>query len=277
MRYLLIFSITLTVCFAAQTLALSAVGGRTKKCESNFFSSLARIQTGIQNQPKIMLLGSSMTGRLPDRTMGFDGVSNLGCDGSSAVDTLRAMNQGLLPTAPQLIIEGNTLIRGTSQGSSEISRAINSPWFKAGLMFRNLGATARPTAFAYSFLMSHQLRANDSDKYKDLNPSTIPLIPESPSVELAADESLLVSELSSILKMLKDKGVKVMIVVIPPGGAPDSGAVRLPLALADHAQVPFWDLSSGLPMDAISYTDAIHMSPASATLIMKMLSLELSR
>lgn len=67
-----------------------------------------------------------------------------------------------------------------------------------------------------------------------------------------------------------------MIVVIPPGGAPDSGAVRLPLALADHSQVPFWDLSSGLPKDAISYTDAIHMTPESATLIMKMLSVELS-
>lgn len=170
MRYLIMAAASLGTCFWAQSILLNAHDGRTNKSESNFFSSVARIQTGIQDQPKIMLLGSSMTGRLPDRTRGFPGVSNLGCDGASAVDTLRAMDEGLLPTAPQLIIEGNTLSRGTSQESSEISRAINSPWFKAGLIFRNLGATARPAAFAYSFLMSHQLRASDRDKHQDLIP-----------------------------------------------------------------------------------------------------------
>lgn len=102
MRYPLILAITLALCFAAQSLALHLSGGRTAKSESNFFSSIGRIQAGAQGKPEVMVLGSSITGRLPDRTQGFHGWANMGCDGGSAVDALRAMDAGILPTAPGL-------------------------------------------------------------------------------------------------------------------------------------------------------------------------------
>ena len=99
MRYALPFALTLALLFTVQTLALRAVGGRTAKSESNFFSSVGRIQAGTTGKVDAMMLGSSITGRLPDKAQGYAGWANMGCDGGSAVVTLRAMDKGLLPAA----------------------------------------------------------------------------------------------------------------------------------------------------------------------------------
>ena len=154
LRYLAGLLGMFAVCLGVQTLALRASGGKSLKSESNYFSSIARIQTETQGKPRIMLLGSSMTGRLGDRARHFDGVANLGCDGGSAVVTLRAMDRGILPTAPLLIVEANSLSFELEQRGKEIGAAIDSPWFQLGIKTPNLGATARPTAFAYSWLMA---------------------------------------------------------------------------------------------------------------------------
>jgi hypothetical protein len=272
MSYTLPFFLTLIACFGLQSLALRAVGGKTNKSESNFFSSIARIQTGIRDQPEIMLLGSSMTGRLPDRNQGFVGVANLGCDGSSAVDTLRAMDAGKLPIAPLLIVEGNTLYRAVRADPSEIATAMDSPWFNIGKHVPNLGATARPAAFVYSKLMDHQLGAGQQTATMDIAPSNALGIPTGPTPALSEAESLLIDELSAVMGRLKNRGSMFLITVIPPSGNPDSASIRLPLALALKAQVPYWNLHAALPQSTISYTDGIHMTPSSAVTIMSFLS-----
>jgi hypothetical protein len=271
MRYSFILALTLAACFGIQSLALRAVGGKTNKSESNFFSSLARIQSGIRDHPEIMLLGSSMTGRLPDRNQGFPGVANLGCDGSSAVDTLRAMDEGKLPMAPVLIIEGNTLYRAVSGTRTEIARAIDSPWFKVGSQVRNLSATARPAAFAYSNLMARKLGTANQD-LQILKTKSSPEILNGPAPALDEAEARLIHDLAAVIGRLQKRGSRFLITVIPPGGTSDSAYVRLPMALALEARVPYWNIHSELPQDFISYTDGLHMSPRSAAAIMKLLS-----
>jgi hypothetical protein len=65
--YATAFVLMLATCFGGQWYALRMSGGRTVKSEPNYFSSLARIQSGVRESPRIMLLGLSMTGRLADR------------------------------------------------------------------------------------------------------------------------------------------------------------------------------------------------------------------
>lgn len=261
--YLITLILTLAACFGIQSIALRSVGGRTMKSESNFFSSIARIQTGIRDNPKTMLLGSSMTGRLPDRNAGFTGVSGLGCDGGSAADALRAIDQGLLPKAQTLIIEGNTLLRARGGIESEIARAIRSPWFQVGRHYQLLGATARPSAFAYSKLLAKKIGFADGPNG--------PLLPVSTSAkiwqiadDLPADANQLVDELTAIIQRLKQQNTQVMIVILPPGADPDSLNLRIPHQLSRRASVPLLDLTKNLPQGAVQLTDSSHMAPASA-------------
>lgn len=257
------FLLILVACFGTQTLALHSVGGKTNKSESNFFSSVARIQTGVRNQPEIMLLGSSMTGRLPDRTIGFDGVTNLGCDGGSAVDTLRAMDQGVLPIAPVMIIEANTLYRALDGQTSEISKAIRSPWFKMGTHVPQLGATARPAAFAYSKLLAAKIGPIEGAEGPLLPISNVPVIQTSAS-ELPVEADALVREIESIVNRLQTRGVQLILVMIPPAAEADSLETRIPTEVSYRAQIPLLDLTASLPRDAVRLTDGVHMDPPSA-------------
>jgi hypothetical protein len=263
MRYLLFLSLTLAVCFGFQTYALNAVGGRTTKSESNFFSSIARIQTGVGDNPRIMLLGSSMTGRFPDRSSGFDGVSSLGCDGSSAVDTLRAMDRGELPYAPILVIEGNTFYRAVGSNKSEIAQAIASPWFEIGINTPQLSASARPAAFAYSRLLAAKIGRSEGPDGRLLPVSTKALVCTE-TQHLAKNEGHLICEMEAIFMRLQNKGVKLMIVILPPGKSKDTPNVRLPAEISRRTKVPLLDLTDSLPKDSVRFTDGVHMDPQSA-------------
>jgi hypothetical protein len=263
MHYFLLLLLTLAGCFGIQSLALHSVGGKTNKSESNFFSSVARIQTGIRDQPEIMLLGSSMTGRLPDRNQDFTGVANLGCDGSSALDTLRAMDAGSLPIAPVLVIEGNTLHRALAAQVTEITKAIHSPWFKIGTRISQLGATARPSAFAYSKLLARKIGNMEGPNGPMLPVSSIASI-QVPDSSLPADADVLVREVDSIFKRLQARDVRLMLVMLPPGAATDSLNRRIPYEISSRSLIPLLDLNAGLPANAVRYTDGVHMDPTSA-------------
>lgn len=271
MSYLLTLTLTLAACFGLQSLALRAVGGRTNKSESNFFSSVARIQTGIRDQPDIMLLGSSITGRLPDRSQGFPGVANLGCDGSNAIDTLRAMDRGQLPCAPLVIIEGNTLYRSVGGSRSEIATAIGSPWFRIGCHLPNLSATSRPAAFLYSHLLSNRIGHGGAAQASSLVASNTPSIAAFQSPSVSQQEAALIAEVSGMIDRLGKKGTRFLVTILPPGGDSQSAHVRLPKALALEANVPFWDLSTAVADGSIRFTDGVHMTPQSAASIMTLL------
>lgn len=266
MSYALTLTFALAACFGLQTLGLHLVGGRTTKSESNFFSSIARIQTGAAEPvAEMFLVGSSLTGRFPSRSAEFPDVANLGCDGENAAVVMRAIDKGILPLPPVLVIEGNTLYRELNPSESVVAGIMDSPWFKIGCKVPNLGATARPSAFAYSILLERKVgRADDGEK-TSLPIDTQPVIASASDVApLPRDAADLVDELALLVERLQSKGTKVLIVQLPPGAAPDSMYTRLPYSLSQKAGVPILDLIRDLPTGSVTYTDGIHMAPASA-------------
>lgn len=265
--YAIAFTVFLAACFGGQSLALRQSGGKTVKSESNYFSSVARIQTETRGAPRVMLLGSSMTGRLADRGAELPGVANLGCDGGSAVVTLRAMDRGLLPAAPVLVIEANTLSYALENRGREIAAAIGSDWFKLGTRLPNVGATARPTAFAYSWLMAR--KESSAPSSGELSVSTKPVrlsAADAPALEPAA--STLVDELAGILGRLEAKGSRVILVMLPPGVKTGCVQTDLPRALACKTGLPWWDLNEGIAPGSVGFTDGLHLDAPSASKVL---------
>jgi len=266
MRYFLIISLTLVACFSMQTLALRAVGGRTTKSESNFFSSIGRIQAGAQGEAKVMLLGSSITGRLPDRAQGVAGFANMGCDGGSAVDALRAMDAGILPTAPWLIIEANTLQLALDEKPTEIGQAMRQPWFKVGLKTPSLSAYARPAAFFYSKLLARRIGGFGTvSPETDLGVESRPRqVLDSPARTITPRQDALIEEITAIIDRLRAKGCQAMIVWLPPARGNGSVAPPWILEMARRSQVPYWDLGQEAAPGTVALTDGVHMAAPSA-------------
>lgn len=270
--YLTGLIVVFAACLGLQTLALRAVGGKTLKSESNYFSSVARIQTESQGKPRVMMLGSSMTGRLGDRAQRVEGVANLGCDGGSAVVTLRAMDRGILPAAPLLIVEANSLAFELEGRGKEIGAAMEEDWFRIGIHTPNLGATARPAAFVYSWLMTRKLDAatGGSEEFLEIGSTPGVLDPASlPALDSKA--SALVDEVAGILDRLDRKGSEFLIVKLPPATEDDSIAK----AIAAKSGVRWWDLTDGLPSGSVGYSDGLHLDAESAQKVMLTLMREL--
>lgn len=266
MKHAVIVILTLASCFGIQALALRAVGGRTTKSESNYFSSLGRIQAGSTGKAEIMLLGSSITGRLPDRANGFEGVANMGCDGGSAVDALRAMDRGLLPAAPVLVVEVNTLHRALDPLPSEVGQAMDRPWFQAGMRVPGVSAYARPAGFFYSALLARKIGGfGDPVTGLDLDVSSRPGRPE-----LAVDEDeirgerALADEIVRLIQNLRARGSRVVLVWLPPGRGADSPTPAWIAKIIRDGEAEWWDLGTDADPALVELTDGVHMSAASA-------------
>lgn len=254
----------LAACMAIQGWALKTSGGRTTKSESNFFSSLGRIQAGTVGKPEVMLLGSSITGRLPDRANGFGGFANMGCDGGSAVDALLAMDRGILPLAPILVIEANTLNRALDARPSEVGLAMTRPWFKVGTELPLLSAYARPSAFAYSKLLAHKIGGFDSTNDEDLKVSSVPGDPEIPSEPIQDEERALINRLVPAIARMQQDGTRIVFVWLPPGrgvGIPAPAWIR---ALVAESESEWWDIGNDCDRSLVTLTDGTHMSAPSA-------------
>lgn len=268
MRHTLILIITLGLCFAAQSLALRAVGGRTAKSESNFFSSIGRIQAGAQGKADLMVLGSSITGRLPDRAQGFPGTANMGCDGGSAVDALRAMDRGILPNAPQLFIEANTLHLALNPKPTEIGLAVQGPWFHVGLRIPNLAAYARPAGFLYSKLLASRIGGTNGLEFtEDLKASGLPEMITHVSAPPCGDfqEEKLIAEISGILRRLQQRGSQTTILWLPPArGDAWSEPPAWILEIARRSGARWWDLGQQAAASTVTLTDGVHMAAPSA-------------
>jgi hypothetical protein len=276
LNYLLTFGCGLAVCFGLQTAFLRHSHGRSVKSESNFFSTIARLQAATRDSPQVLLLGSSMTGRLPDRSRGFPGVANMGCDGGSAVETLQAIDRGDLPAAPLIIVEGNTLQHGFEMTSSQVADAATTWSFREGARFPALGASGRPSALIYSTLMERKLGGPSGPGLEPLHPVTRPGLPDSPPQAEPFPDRSHISALAAIAGRLKEKGSRLVVVMLPTG-AVSPGSLLVAQEFARQAAVPFWDLGGGIAKDDVQLSDDVHMTPASAAATMKTLMLELDR
>lgn len=274
MRYLVILLLTLGTLFGLQMVALRLSGGRTIKSESNFFSSLGRAQAGAVGNPEIMLLGSSITGRLPDRAQGYAGIANLGCDGGSAIDALRAIDRQILPSAPTLVIEANTLQHALSHPNSEVGLAMSKPWFQVGLRFPCLAAYARPSAFIYSSLLGGRaIAAGEKGEATDLGVTSepAPVTKEGREIALASQQQL-VDEIAGILDRLSKKEVRPVFVWLPPGRPQDVSVPEWIMALAAASDADWWDLGNQAQPERVTLTDGVHMDAASAARTVRTLS-----
>lgn len=266
MRYFLILILTLAACFGVQALALQMSGGRTLKSESNFFSSVGRIQAGAHAQQDIMVLGSSITGRLPDVAQGFSGISNMGCDGGNGIDSLRAIDKGILPSAPWIFVEANTLQLSLNPKPTEISRTMEGRWFQYGIEHPSISAYARPAAFFYSKLLSKKIGTYDStDADRGFGFTTLPSLAVAPqNPDLTTTQQALIAEVSQIISRLRNKGSEVIFVWLPPARK-DDHQLNWILAMAAASKSYWWDLGQSVPKEEIKLTDGVHMDATSAT------------
>lgn len=266
-RYPLILLVSLAGCFSLQSLALKAVGGKTRKSESNYFSSVARLQTETKDQPEVLILGSSLTGRLPDRPQ----VGNLGCDGGSAVITLRAIDEGILTGAKVIFVEANTLAYELQGRGKEIAAAIRTDWFKVGVKIPNLGATARPSAFVYSWLDSKRggagVRGSGAEGAPPFAAGAGFSVVEQYSSLADRDEARLVDELSGIIGRLTKKGMDLRLVMLPAGGEEMEVDLRIATSVAGRTKLPWWNMYDRPGGNEIRYTDGRHLDPASAAAV----------
>lgn len=266
MKYFFLLASTLCVCFCTQYIALREIGGRTVKSESNYFSSLGRIQSGAIGKPEVMLLGSSITGRLPDRAQGFQGVACMGCDGGSAADTIRAIDEGIIPRAPVIIVEANTLPVALA-GKSQIGTAIRAPWFRAGIFMPLLSAYARPSAFLYSPLLSSRTGSYNLNQNSTLGVVTKPVSfsPEWDMYQVDSKEAALIADLSARIKRLCKNGSRVILVWLPPRRPQNQPPPPWILKLAAESEIEWWDLGQDAKSSEVKLTDRVHMDAESAS------------
>jgi hypothetical protein len=270
-RYTITLTLSLALCFAAQGFVLHKSGGAPKG-ESNYFSSLGRLQSGARGKPEVMVLGSSVTGRLPDRAHGFTGWANMGCDGGSAVDALRAMDAGILPVAPLLVIEANTL-HMPLETNVGIGDSIQGSWFRLGLKIPSIASDARPASFLYSKLLARKIGGFETaDGDEDLGVGSRPeLVTGSPPIELPPAQEALTEEVRGILERLQAKGSRAVIVWLPPARKGRNFILELSREMARRSGVPYWDLGQEAAPDTVQLTDGVHMTPASAARTMRSL------
>ena len=271
MRYTLTLTLTLALCFAAQGFVLHKSGGAAKG-ESNYFSSLGRLQSGARGNPEVMVLGSSITGRLPDRRHGFSGWANMGCDGGSAVDALRAMDAGILPTAPLLVIEANTL-HMPLEPNVGIGDSIHGSWFQLGMKIPSIAADARPASYLYSKLLAIKIGAFEAaDGDEDLEVGSRPeLVTGEARIDLSPAQEALVEEVSGILKRLQSRGIRAVIVWLPPARSGGNFLLELSREMARRSGIPYWDLGQEAAPGTVQLSDGVHMTPASASRTMRSL------
>jgi len=266
MRYTLTLALTLAACFGVHALALQMSGGRTLKSESNFFSSVGRIQAGARAQQDIMVLGSSITGRLPDVAQGFSGISNMGCDGGNGIDSLRAIDKGILPSAPWIFVEANTLQRSLTPKPTEISRAMEGNWFKYGIKHPAISAYARPAAFFYSALLAKKIgtyASSDAGRGFGFTTRPSPAVAP-PNPDLTTPQQALIVETSEMISRLRAKGSQVIFVWFPPARDDDHQLTWI-LTMAAASKSYWWDLGQAVPKEEITLTDSVHMDATSAT------------
>ena len=264
--YVLRFFATLILLFILQYVILHCYfSGRALKSESNYFSTIGRIQAACREEADVFMLGSSLTGRLPDRIDGFQGVANLGSDGGSALDTLRAIDQGVLPKSRLIVIEANTLPWAIGQKPTEVQRSIGSLWFGVGVKLPCLSACARPSAFFYSRLIQHRIGDFNNYKNNSLNVTAIPYLPEfNVSCVYSNDEKLLIDELSSIFGRMK-KNTKFCLVWLPPHRK-NGGEIPCWISnMASKNDIPILDLGTHDSCKNVRLTDGAHMDANSAS------------
>jgi hypothetical protein len=176
------------------------------------------------------------------------------------------MDAGILPVAPVLVIEVNTLSRALEPGSSEVGQAMGRPWFGMGMKVPAVSAYARPSAFFYSLLLARRVGDyGDPESGANLEVKSLPIaLDVKEGIELPSREAELKKEVVAIIRRLSAKGAKVVFVWLPPGRSDGSGIPGwIQAAIAESSSL-WWDLGQEADKQLVTLTDGVHMAAPSA-------------
>lgn len=228
------------------------------KGESNFFSSRARSQAALYSDAKIVLLGSSITGRIPNCDSGNNLIANFGADGKTFESGFSWLYQRGVRTGDFIFIETNMIHGMTNSDFPPITQ-----WENLGAKIPLLRANYRPSGLLYSLLRNYRdaddkIRTSiqDFDYKAFLRMDGSVFEPDASHADLLAQ-----------LKKIKQSGANIIFVEYPSGRRSlESMQNRLPLILwlRKELDIPFYDFTSMLGNNKITLSDGVHLDSKSA-------------
>lgn len=260
--------ISLAAAFAVQALVVYGLGWTAVKDASNYWSSFNRLQAAMRPGAEMVVVGSSITGRLPGREAGNEAVANLGIDGASMRDGLAMLAEGIVPAAPLVAVEMNTLQAAVEQPLSALGKTAGGLWTAIGNAVPLLGAGARPTGVLYSAVMRRM--RSDAGRRIDGESWIIP----SPCVKhgdgknkVMGEDRRIADELVRHIRALQDRGSSILLVSYPPGNVRPIFTERqeaLVTFLSAATGAPYLDLVQALDGKPLEFTDGVHLGRDSA-------------
>lgn len=253
-----ILIITLAVLFGSHSFLIrSGLISYTKEA-SNFFSSRARAQAAVYSDAKIILLGSSLSGRIPGCESGNMTIANFGVDGQTFAAGLRWLNLRRNKQDDVVILETNMIHGLKNTVFGEISL-----WEKLGTKIPELRASSRPSAMLYSALKNgFQAKRGNWDVDHEVDVRNYLVYNES-NFQPKEEDLLLLSELTKI----QHAGGKVVFVEYPSGDRSiDSFSSRKSRItwLASKLNSSFYNFSHLVEEGVVQLSDGVHLDADSA-------------
>jgi hypothetical protein len=261
---------SLVACFSLQAYFRYALDMGTGKNESNYFSTLSRFQSAASPAAEIAFAGSSITGRIPGRESGNEGIANLGSDGGPALDGIRLIASGQIEAPKWLVIEANTLYGGVGYAETLIVKGAQSFWFDVGTRFPLFGASSRPSAMLYAKMLRRP-KVLDGDAFQ-VTSNIVEHGNGDRLEDFTKEEKKRFDDYVSFLEVLQRKGVKFMIVTYPAGVMTERENLLMRhtiSALANHFPLSYIDLETQIPREELQFTDSVHLGPQSAARVLQ--------
>jgi hypothetical protein len=273
-NFLLGIFFSYAVLLFAQHMVRNVVGFSLPKGESNYFSTLNRIQCASRNPNEIVLLGSSITGRLPGRHTGEEQVGNLGVDGGSTVEGLIIYKSSSTQCNKLILCETNTILSYQPDAKSILNEAVSGVWFKLGNNIQHLEIGSRPSYMCYGIFL--KLWRNEAKTLNELPPlkEGSRVLSVDAAYKFAVKDQKIIDEAILKIKELKRADRKILLVRYPASIVDQETYERVQSATAviSYATgIPYLDLEAQIPRQELDFTDSVHLSDDSASKILKLL------
>lgn len=249
---------------AAHTAWLQWTGWRAEYAESNVVANEIRWQRfdRLRASARVVWVGSSIGGRLPVEPMagGPDRGANLCLDGSNARLGLELLAQ--VQVHPEwLFLEANTLTLPPSPNEDTLRAAFGGLTSQLARRLPFLRAENRLVSLAYSaFKQRADRRRAAAWVGPDLEAAPRRPLPE-PAQAAAGHASTASPEVAAWrerLRPFRERGCRLMLVMLPDGGQDRAADHALARALAAEG-IPFYDLKGAWPEEAFAYSDGLHL------------------
>lgn len=259
---------------ALSALAVWTLGRRwlpkAELAETNFQANLIRLQAWMFEPPRSnVLIGSSIGGRLlPGNFAGtpLASMANLALDGSGPELGLQLVLARSNPP-PRVFIEVHRLGKPWNANDEALLGALSEPGFAVAGRISGFRADARPTTLLYAWLKGR----HEPAPQPPAQPAPVPSV----AGTNAADHTWQ-PRLAEQLTELRRRGSEVVLLRLPVGreNPADPEAPNEADALAARLGLRLIDLNREASRrgTVLSYTDGLHLAPASARVVSQLLA-----